>query len=47
MFSKKQKNKYVIAIDLLIINSIWFSRRYLVLVTKAKDLHSIEKYNSL
>jgi len=47
MFSKKQENKYVIVIGLLIINSIWFSGRYLVLVTKTKDLHGIEKYISL
>jgi hypothetical protein len=47
MFSKKQENKYVIAIGLLISKSIWFSGRYLVLVTKAKDLHGIEKYSSL
>jgi hypothetical protein len=47
MFSKKQEYKYVIVVGLLIINYIWCSGRYLVLVTKTKDLHGTEKYSSL
>jgi hypothetical protein len=47
MFSKKQENKCVIVIGLLIMNYIWCNGRYLVLVTKAKDLRGFEKYGSL
>jgi len=47
MFSKNQENKYVIVISILIINCMWYSGRYLILVIKAKDLHSTEKYSSL
>jgi len=47
MFSKKQEDKYVIVIGFLIIKHIWCSGRYLVIVTKTKDLHTIEKYSSL